>query len=345
MAHSTQPRKSPTIADVARSAGVSPATVSYVLGGRRGDRAASRISEATRDRVLASVEAIGYRVNEPARNLRRNRTDRVLLLMDRLSSPYEQHLASVIEDVLAESGRTLSIVVCTTTERLDNALGMVRAGLADGAVVQCREITGQQRLLDAYAGLGVRMVTISNSIVPNGFDVFVNDEAQAIEAAIDHLVERGHTSIGFLAHDANPAPAETRLTLARRRLEHHGLSLDDSLVWPGARERTEAFASTRAMLSLPAPPSALFSASDTGAISAIWAALSLGRRVPDDLAVVGCGNIDECLVTVPPLSSAGPVDPDFAPIARLLIDRLDTLGFAENRRLVLPWEFLPRQSS
>lgn len=345
MAHSTQRRRSPTIADVARSAGVSPATVSYVLGGRRGDRAASRISEATRDRVLASVDAIGYRVNEPARNLRRNRTDRVLLLIDRLSSPYEQHLASVIEDVLKDSGRTLSIVVCTTTERLDNALGMVRAGLADGAVVQCRAIAGQQRLLEAYAGLGVPMVTISNSIVPNGFDVFVNDEARAIEAATDHLVERGHTSIGFLGHDATPAPPETRLTMVRNRLEHHGLSLDDSLVWPGARERTEAFASARAMLLLPAPPSALFSASDTGAISAIWAALSLGRRVPDDLAVVGCGNIDECLVTVPPLSSAGPVDPDFTPIAGLLIDRLDTPGFADNRRFVLPWAFLPRQSS
>lgn len=248
MAHSTQPKKSPTIADVARSAGVSPATVSYVLGGRRGDRAASRISEATRDRVLTSVEAIGYRVNEPARNLRRNRTDRVLLLMDRLSSPYDQHLASVIEDVLAESERTLSIVVCTTTKRLDNALGMVRAGLADGAIVQCRTIAGQQHLLEAYAALGVSMVTISNSIVPNGFDVFVNDEAQAIEAAIDHLIERGHTSIGFIAHDAAPAPPETRLTLTRRRLAYHGLSLDDSLVCPGGRRARGDGAALRGVL-------------------------------------------------------------------------------------------------
>ncbi len=338
-------RKSPTIADVASTAGVSATTVSYVLGGRRGDLAASRISDATRERVMAAVDAIGYRVNEPARSLRRNRTDRVLLLMDRLSSPYEQHLAGMIEGVLEASGRSLSIVVCTTAARLDNALGMVRAGLADGAIVQCRDIAGQQHLLETYARERVPMVTISNSIEPNGFDVVCSDETPAIEEAVDHLVARGHRSIAFLAHAHDPEAPEARLAAVRHRLLHHGLTLADDLVWPGARDRTIAFASIRTMLGLPDPPTAVFSASDTGAISAIWAALSMGRQVPFDLAVVGCGNIDECLVTVPALSSAGPVQPDFTPIARLLIDRLDTPDYPKDRRLVLPWEFLPRQST
>ncbi len=345
MSQTSNRRKSPTIADVARSAGVSAATVSYVLGGRRGDLGASRISDVTRNRVLAAVESIGYRVNEPARSLRRNRTDRVLLLMDRLSSPYEQHLAGVIEDVLAESGRSLSIVVCTSIERLTSALGMVRAGLADGAIVQCRDVAGQQALLDECARERVPMVTISNSIVPNGFDVVGNDERPAIEAAVDHLVEQGHRAIAFLAHVENPTEPESRLGMVRDRLAHHGLTVADDHVRRGARDRRVAFESTRALLSKCKPPSAVFSASDTGAISAIWAALSLGRKVPEDLAVIGCGNIDECLVTVPPLSSAGPVQPDFAPIARLLIDRLDAPGLANDRHLVLPWQFLRRASS
>lgn len=345
MSHSTLRKRTPTIADVARSAGVTPATVSYVLGGRGGDRSASRISAATRDRVLASVEAIGYLVNEPARTLRRNRTDRVLLLMDRLSSPYEQHLAGVIEDVLTESGRTMSIVVCITAERLDNALGMVRAGLADGAIVQCRDFTGQQALLEHYARERVPMVTISNSFGPNGFDVVGSDERPAIDAAIDHLVRNGHRSIGFLAHAQQAAAPESRLVYVRDRLAHHGLTLADERVRPGARDRRVAFESTRDLLKLSNPPTAVFSASDTGAISAIWAALSLGRNVPEDLAVIGCGNVEECLVTVPTLSSAGPVDPDFAPIARLLIDRLDSRDVPADRHLVLPWQFLQRDSS
>lgn len=176
MSHPIQRWKAPTIADVARSAGVTAATVSYVLGGRRADHGASRISDAT-----------GYRVNEPARTLRRNCTDRILLLMDRLSSPHEQHLASVIASVLAGSNRTLSIVVCTTLDRLDNALGMVRAGLADGAIVPCRDVAGQQALLESQARARVPMVVVSSHTQPAGFDIMRNDERPAIEAAVDHL--------------------------------------------------------------------------------------------------------------------------------------------------------------
>ena len=309
--------------DVAHAAGVSVTTVSYVIGGRRGDHAAARISDETRRRVALAVEAIGYRVNEPARNLRRNRTDRVVLLMDRLSSPYDQLLASELETSLDATGRSLSIMVCTSLEKLDIALGMVRKRLADGAIVQCRAVVGAQDLLDSYARDHIPMVAISNVLEPHGFDVVSNDEVPAIDKAIDHLVSAGHRRFGFLGHTADPATPDSRLLLARKRLADHGLELPDDLVYSGARDRLVAFDSTRQLLELPQPPTALFSASDTGAISAIWAALSLGKRVPDDIAIVGCGNVDEGRVTVPPLSSAGPVDPDFTPIARLLMDRLE----------------------
>ncbi len=335
----------PTMVDVARVAGVSVTTVSYVLGGRSGDPTASRISDGTRRRVLDAVEEIGYRVNEPARNLRRNRTDRVLLLMDRLSSPYEQHLATDIESRLIETGRSLSVMVCTTVERLDHCLGMVRTGLADGAVVQCRAVAGAQAVLDAYAREHIAMVAISNVLRPNGFDVISNDEAPAIEEAVDALVAAGHHRLGFLAHDAVTDLPDSRMEVVRRRLAVHGIDLPDAMVRSGARDRLAAFASTRELLGLPRPPTALFAASDTGAISAIWAALAAGRRVPEDLAVVGCGNIDECRVTVPQLSSAGPDRPDFSPIAAMLLDRLANPSFAESRHVHLPWTFFPRQSS
>lgn len=345
VATSIQTRSRPTMVDVARAAGVSVTTVSYVLGGRCGDLAASRISDGTRRRVLEAVDEIKYRVNEPARNLRRNRTDRVLLLMDRLSSPYEQHLATVVESMLTETGRSLSIMVCTTVERLDHCLGMVRTGLADGAVVQGRAVAGAQEVLDAYARQHIPMVAISDVLRPNGFDVLANDEAQAIQEAVDSLVARGHRRIGFLSHDAVTDLSESRLIVARDRLAEHGIELPHSLVRPGARDRLAAFASARELLELAEPPTALFAASDTGAISAIWAALALGRRVPDDLAVIGCGNIDECQVTVPQLSSAGPDRPDFSAITGMLLDRLANPRVVVSRHVHLPWTFFARQSS
>ncbi len=342
---SIKPGSRPTMVDVARAARVSVTTVSYVLGGRSGDLAASRISDGTRRRVLEAVDEIGYRINEPARNLRRSRTDRVLLLMDRLSSPYEQHLATDVESMLLDTGRSLSVMVCTTVERLNHCLGMVRTGLADGAVVQCRAVAGAQAVLEAYAREHIPMIAISNVLQPNGFDVVSNDEAPAIREAVDTLVAAGHRRLGFLAHDAVTDMPDSRLDVVRDRLAAHGIDLPDAMVRPGARDRLAAFASTRELLEIPEPPSAIFAASDTGAISAIWAALALGRRVPEDLAVIGCGNIDECRVTVPQLSSAGPEQPDFSPIAGLLLDRLANPGLSESRHVYLPWTFFPRESS
>ncbi len=344
---SSQPmsrRRPPTMADVARTAGVSPATVSYVLNGRGGDSGAARISEETRDRVHAATRKIGYAVNESARSLRRNRTDRVLLLIDRLASPYEQRLAAELEETLLASGRSLSIMVCTTLDRLETALGLLRRRLADGAIVESRMVPGMQEVLERVAGTSP-IVAISTSLGPNGFDVVASDEAPALEDAITHLLDRGHRRFGFIAHDLGDAGEEPRLPIVQRRLSVDDLGIPPDLIVAGARDRVSAFAAARELLGRTGRPTALLSASDIGAISAIWAAQSLGLRVPDDIAIVGVGNIAEGTITVPPLSSVGPVDPDFSSIATMLIERLDATTTLEGRRLSVPWQFVARGSS
>lgn len=338
------PRRPPTMANVARAAGVSPATVSYVLSGRGGDSGAARISDETRDRVHAAMREIGYAVNESARSLRRNRTDRVLLLIDRLSSPYEQRLATELEAVLLASGRSLSIMVCPTLERLESALGLLQRRLADGAIVESRMIPGMQEVLERVAG-NAPVVAINTVLEPNGFDVVSSDEAPALEAGVAHLLDRGHRRFGYIAHDLDNAYQEPRLPIVQRRLALASIEILPELVVTGARDRVSAFTAAREILDRPDRPTALISASDIGAISAIWAAQSLGLRVPDDVAIVGVGNIAEGAITVPPLSSVGPVEPDFSPVATMLIDRLDATTPLDGRRLSVPWRFVPRGSS
>lgn len=339
-----KPSNRPTMADVARTAGVSVATVSYVIGGRGGDLAASRISEETRQRVMAAVEAIGYRVNEPARNLRRQRTDRILLLIDRLSSPYDQRFASEVEAELNGNGLTLSVVVCPSIDKLVDALDMIPRGLADGAIIQPWGFVQYQHVLQEFARQHVPMVAVGH-LEPDGFDVVANEEVQAINDAVDHLVARGHRRIGFIGHRSQVQNAEHRLDQVRERLAVHGLDIPDEDTRPGARDRNHAYASTLELLEADDRPTAIFSASDTGAIAAIWAAHSLKLRIPEDIAIVGCGNVDEGRITVPNLSSAGPSNPDFAPVARLLIERLAAPSTTPDRRLLIPWQFFPRASS
>jgi DNA-binding LacI/PurR family transcriptional regulator len=332
------------MADVAREANVSVTTVSYVIGGRRGNLDAARISNDTRRRVLDAIQTIGYQVNEPARVLRRRRTDRVLLLIDRLSSPYDQHFATDVEDVLNAHGLSLSIVVCPTLDRLNAALDMVPGGLADGAIILTWSFARHQDVLERYARQQVPMA-ILGAAQPSGFDVVAQDEAPALDAAVDHIVARGHRRIGFIGHLPDQSDPEFRLRRVRARLARHGLAIHDAHIRTGARDRNVAYEAALDLMTLPESPTAIFSASDTGAIAAIWAAHATGRRVPDDIAIVGCGNVDEGRITVPRLSSAGPVSPDFAPVAHLLIERLREPDRTEDRHLLIPWEFVPRESS
>jgi len=333
------------MADVAREANVSVTTVSYVIGGRRGSPAGDRISADTRQRVLDAVETIGYRVNLPARNLRRQRTDHVLLLIDRLASPFSQHAAADIESVLIRNGLTMSIVICPTPARLQSALDMIPGRLADGAIVLGSSNPITPDILVRAAAQGVPLVSVS-TLVPDGFDVAqTHDEDLAIGQAIDHLVELGHKRIAFIGHLPDQSRPETRFESFRQRLLGHGLPVDHTFVRGGARVRHDAYIGARSLLDLTSSPTAVFSASDIGGIATIWAAQRSGRRIPDDLAVIGCGNIDECRLVFPSLSSAGPAQPDYSMVATLLLQRLRDPARPGERHVFERWMFFPRESS
>lgn len=333
------------MADVARTANVSVTTVSYVLGGQRGRGAASRISDETRQRVLEAVESTGYRINLPARSLRRQRTDHVLLLIDRLSSPYSQKVATDISAVLGEAGIRLSVMVCPDHDQLASALEMASGQIADGAIVVNPSRPYSSEVLAGAATHGVPIVAVGG-FEPQGFDVVQpQGEDAAVAAAIDHLVAGGRRRIAFIGHLDDQSTPEARFVAARDRLADHGLEIASSLVRPGARDRTSAHQSALDLLSGDNPPDSIFSASDIGAIATIWAANRKGVRVPDDVAIIGCGNIDECLLTVPSLSSAGPGQVDFTPVARRMIDRLAQPHQPPELHTFEPWSFFARTSS
>lgn len=112
----------------------------------------------------------------------------------------------------------------------------------------------------------------------------------------------------------------------------------------GATERTGAYRSVSALVGSLIRPTAIFAPSDIGAISAIWAARDGGLRIPDDLAVVGVGDVPEGRAPRPTLSSVGPVLPDFGDVAEHLFDRLAPAVPPPGRIVVRPWSFFPRGS-
>jgi DNA-binding LacI/PurR family transcriptional regulator len=223
---------------------------------------------------------------------------------------------------------------------------MIPGRLADGAIVLVGASRPEAReLLERAAAQGVPLVTVSPHPSERLDVVQPQNEGPAIAMAADHLVGLGHQRLGFIGHVRNQDAPEPRLDAFQRRLNDHGLELDPDLIRSGARDRAEAYHTATSLLNRPDRPTAILSASDIGGISTIWAAHRLGLCVPDDLAVLGCGNIDECLLSVPTLSSAGPEKGDYTLVAELMVQRLEDPHRPAESRCFEKWLFFPRESS
>ena len=348
-------RPAPTMRDVAQRAGVSQATVSYVISGRKqGD---ARISDETRTRVLQAMEELRYVPNNTARHLRRRRSDRICLVISRLGSPFGEALIAEVEKelmsfdkqiaeverVAASHGFSLAIALGGSREREAAVFEQVRQRMADGLIVENAASSTSE--LQELASTGIPIVAMSNALEPRGFDVVSTSEPDAISDACRQLLQRGHRRIAVMGHATFPTSIDSRPIRILESLGAAGIETPPEYRLTGAESRKSAYAATQALLQLPNPPTALFSASDIGAISAIWAAQSLGRSVPDDLAIIGAGNIAEGEITWPSLSTIGAEHQPFAEIAELLTRRLTGDEQGEGVRMVIPWTFSHRGSS
>ncbi|TDD72596.1 LacI family transcriptional regulator [Jiangella aurantiaca] len=335
-------RRAATAADVARLAGVSKATVSYVLSGRRsGD---SRVRDETRQRILEAVRALDYVPDQSARALRRRRTERVCLVLPRLGVPYFDELATELQDAMAAHGYALVITVSDVVDERSAVVQQLRRRLADGVVI-VPGTRATNEALTGLVGLGIAVVLVADEPARDGIDVVSSNASDACRGAVEYLVSQGHRRIAFIGQFPPHAHRHSRYDGYLAALRSSGLQLDERLVVSGASSRAEAYRSAVRVLESPDRPSAVFAASDIAAVSTIWAARDLELRVPDDVAVIGVGNIDEDLVMNPPLTSVGPATVGAAEIAELLVSRMTGEAPAAGRTRLQPWELVRRGSA
>lgn len=323
----------PTTREVAALAEVSVATVSYVLNGKKG-----RVAEQTRLRVLAAAEELGYVRSSAARSLRLRRTERVCLVVGSIGVPAYDQLARDLSDVADEAGYGVMTIVVDSAARAGKAVDLLRQRVADGALVAPSVPFAAEQLL-ALAGLP--LVVMSNGVEPDGFDVVRTAEGPACAEALDHLAATGRRRVAFLAHRHEQASERYAAYLDAR--DRHGFA--PGLVVAGADDRVAAYRAVEELLALDEPPDAIFAASDRAAISAILALRDAGVSIPDSVAVVGVGNLEEGLITRPQLTTIGPPVMDFHDAARLLFDRVLAESPPAGRVLTTGWRFIRRGSA
>lgn len=286
----SRPRRT-TSADVARRAGVSRATVSYVLNGR----ADQSIPEATRRRVLEAAAELRYVPNAASKALRAGESRLVLLVNP--GRPWGSHVRTLVDTLtarVARSGRSLVMWHRLETEDLASVL----ANLDPRVVVTLGPLDARDE--DVLADVGIPVVDASiDSTVTSG------DVPSVLQ--VRHLAAHGHRRIGYLS-TGDPARhvfAAPRVDGARRACRD--LGLDEPLVAelpPAADLTVEAVAEVLARWrSGPDPVTAVACYNDLFATAALAAAATLGLGVPADLAVVGIDDEPLSAYTQPPLTT------------------------------------------
>ncbi|WP_147918829.1 LacI family DNA-binding transcriptional regulator [Ruania zhangjianzhongii] len=337
-----------TSRDVAALAGVSVATVSYVMNGRMVDR----IPSATREKVLSAARQLGYTPNRAAQTLRLQKTSQVCLVVDSIGVPVIDQLARDLHSAADEAGYGLITMVVGSDEQSAKTTRLLQQRVADGAVIAPSQTFrfSEESLFELARG-GLPLVVMNNTVRPAGFDVVRAPERDGCAEAMDHLLATGRRRIAYIGHHGeSPAPGERnyseRQHAYRDALKRYGLPVDESLVVDGANDRVSGYHAATELLQRQDPPDAIFSASGRSAISAIWAARDAGLRVPEDVAVIGCGNLPEAEIMRPQLSTVGPpTTEDFTEVARLLFDRVLSSGDLPAREITEPWVFISREST
>jgi len=330
-----------TLHDVAGLAGVSIKTVSNVINDY------PHIRPATREKVEAAIAQLGYTPNLTARNLRSGRTGAIALAVPDLSLAYFAELAAeVIRE--AEAAGVVVLVEQTGADRTRELelLRSPRLKLTDGLIFSPLGM-GQE---DADAlDVPFPMVLLGERIFDGPTDHVTMRNVDAARAATEYLIAQGRRRIAVVgAHEGELiGSAALRLQGYREALEAAGIPYDDSIIgYTTLWHRANGARSMRELLAAGVEFDAVFGLNDTLALGAMRVLQEAGRRVPEDVAVLGFDGLDEAEYSIPSLTT---VDPGREWIARTavstLLERIAGDADAPPRTLLADYRILQRESA
>jgi DNA-binding LacI/PurR family transcriptional regulator len=277
---------SPTIYDVARHAGVGVGTVSRVLND------SPRVSEATRQKVLAAIEELDYHPSPIAQRLSLRKTFAIGVIAPFVTRPAFVGRLRGVEAALTESEYDLVLYNVETTDKRDACFRELPTSQRfDGLLIIALPPTDEDVAHFHQAGIPVVLIDAYHPAL----SCVVIDDVKGGYMATQHLIELGHTRIAYIS---DPLESPFRFTSSLDRYQGYRQALDEAGIpfrpeyhrWAEHGEE-QARDKARHLLELAEPPTAIFAASDTQAMGVIQAARDADLRIPEDLSVIGYDDI------------------------------------------------------
>jgi DNA-binding LacI/PurR family transcriptional regulator len=315
-------RRTVTMQDIAQVSGVSQSTVSRVLN----DAVTSvPIAAETRQRVIEAAERLGYRPNPLARGLRGAKTMLLGLIVRDIADLF---FTTAVEAVsISARNRSYNVVLGSAHSQADEAIALrsvLETRHCDG-IVLLGDVRDQPPLLDDLAASHVPVVALWQGTALPGLATINIDNRGGIESGVDHLAGLGHRRFGFIGGYPHGDILE-RQAAFEERLAELGVPPADVHVQAAQNTLGSGADAFRSLMRLPAPPTAIVTATDQGAIGALHAAHAAGISVPGDVSIVGFDDIPLAQYTAPPLTTVSQPLQDMAELAVSLAIDSPTLG-------------------
>jgi LacI family transcriptional regulator, galactose operon repressor len=332
-----------TMKRIAGELGVSITTVSKVLNNR------DDIGHVTRARVLAKVAELGYQPNAVARSLTLRRTHTLGIVIPDLMHSFFVEIVAGIE--AAASARGYGLLLCSSNEdpaKERQELDMLRQRQVDGVVLGSANASGNTDLLQQISTLGVGLVMIDRDDHPDvECDRVVTDDHEVGRLATAHLISQGRKAVAHIT--GTPVlHARRRADGYRAAMKAAGIKLRPEWLVRGGFKEADGYKSMQKLLSIRPRVDAVFAANDPAAIGAMKAIWDAGLKVPDDVAVIGAGDIAlGDLLRVPLSTVSWSREEQGRAAAQLLLDRIDGDGKGPRRpqRVIIPPRLVARRSS
>ncbi|WP_029040179.1 LacI family DNA-binding transcriptional regulator [Cucumibacter marinus] len=281
-------KRLPTIQDVARSAGVSTATVSRALTDP------TRVSDATRQRVTLAVRETGYTVNQAARSLRKQNSNTLLVALPDIGNPFFSVMLDAIERTASEAGFATLIASRKQAGEAGSKLAEhLQSHRVDGVLVLDGSIAldGLLALHDPDEVPPIILACEERPGLASQLPVIKSDNVGASRKMVRHLIELGHQRIAHITGDPDSIVRAARLKGYREELIAHGIPVEDELIIEGDFSLESGAAAAQQFLALSDRPSAVFCSNDMMAVGFISEIRTAGLKVPRDVSVGGFDDI------------------------------------------------------
>jgi LacI family transcriptional regulator len=278
-------KRTVTIQDVAKTAGVSVSTVSRVLNGK------VDVASETQERIRSVIDDLGFTTNLAARSMRSQKKNLVGLIMPDIAYPFAIEVMKGVNRAIAESEFDLLVYTTGDVRKSGRAsheqkyVSLLTNSISDGVIIVA-PVAGEFKI-DAPI---VSIDPLASN--PNYPAVHATNYQGAMEA-MDYLLGLGHNRIGFISGRPELESSSRRLKGYRDALEKAGFPVDEQLIASGDYTTSTGITGMRYLLGLEKLPTAIFAANDQMAMGVFQVAEEMGIRIPDDLSVVGFDNITE----------------------------------------------------